>query len=592
MYKNLEAAEKKAVMERSIDTLRIASIFGSEQAKEWVKKTKGIKPIDISAIKDDRVAEAVVKTVIIFLTSSYFVKHPHLALKSRVLGMRSAVRKHSDTFALDYEGFVRTLETMELKKEPQEIKCALYGILSDGIERPFSEKMCEKDVWYLPDIPMSPDRVDPSRKIKTLSFKSMINAENRELLKKYVKHLVLDTRLSLNTIISKRTVIISALNVAGDTAFADYTEKEFGVLVEYLKKNRKNRSQVGRTISELELFARYMINNGTIERSDIFKYHSLTMGNEYEFRETDRNEYVIAQIFNVLDQVKPFFAQIWFLLMFVTGMRKSEATAIRRNCLERDEESGACYVHFYSQKMKKDVVNIIPEALYEMISEYIQQTEPVSDYLFPSPVVEGAPIWSTSITDKLKREFIRLGVKNPDGTPYIFKPHDLRHWMAKQMYEENIPVQFIQEQLHHSSPEMTMAYVEFMNRRKAEKMRKFVDMNGKNSPIAPMDDRTCADDWHYADYVSKNMNVTVLPNGVCARPKKLGPCGSANSCLTCPEFRTSKEDLQTHKDHLERLDAFIETAVKNGWADQAEESRVVREHLVRIIHALEESGGV
>ena len=183
-------------------------------------------------------------------------------------------------------------------------------------------------------------------------------------------------------------------------------------------------------------------------------------------------------------------------------------------------------------------------------------------------------------------------VKNADGTPYVFKPHDLRHWMAKQMYDENIPAQFIQEQLHHASPEMTMAYVEFMNRRKAEKMRKFVDMNGKESPIAPMDDRKCADDWHYADYVSKNMNVTVLPNGLCTRPKKLGPCGSANSCLTCPEFRTSMEDLQTHKDHLERLDVFIRTADKNGWADQAKESRIIREHLKRIICALEENGGV
>lgn len=591
MYKDLEAAKKKAVTERSIDTIRIASIFGSEQAKEWVKKTKGIKPIDISAIKDDRVAEVVVKTMIIFLTSSYSVKNSHHVFKSRVWGMRNALRTHSDTFALDYEDFVRTLEAMELKKEPQESKCVLYGILYNGIERHFSEKVFEKDVWYLPDIPMSPDRIDPSRRLRTLSFKSMSNAGNRELLKKYIKHLFLDTHLSLNTIVSKRTVIISALNVAGDISFADYTRQEFDLLMEYLRKNRKNRLRVGATVYELEKFAKFLINNGTIEKSDIFMYHSFTHGNEYEFRETDRNEYVITQIFRVLDQVRPLYAQIWFLLIFATGMRKSEATSIRRNCLEKDGESGTCYVHFYSQKMKKDVVNIIPAALYEMISEYIRDTEVVSEYLFPSPTIAGSPVWSTSIQEMLKREFVRLGVRNPDGTPYIFKPHDPRHWMAKQMYDEKIPVQFIQEQLHHSSPEMTMAYIEFMNRRKAEKMRKFVDMNGKNSPIVPAADIKCADDWNYADYVSKNMSVTVLPNGVCARPKKLGPCGSANSCLTCQEFRTSREDLQTHKDHLNRLDEFIRTADKNGWTDQAEGSRIIRKHLERIICALEENGG-
>ena len=592
MFKDMEAAIKKAVKERAVDAVRIAALFGSDQAKEWSKKTIKTEPIDISVIEDDRVAEAVVRTVFVFITSSYPVKHTHLACQARIHGMRDAIRRNPDMFAMGYEEFVKYLGTMELKEEPQDARCALYSILYKGIDRRSSGTLFENDIWYLPDIPMSEDRKDPARNFKTMSFKSIANEENRKLLKEYVAHLFMETHLSMNTIVSKKTKIASIMNAVGDAAFPEYSKREFELLIEYLRKNRKNRLQVGATIYELERFAKFLINNGTIEGSDIFMYHSFTQGNEYEFRETDRNEYVITQIFNVLDQVEPPYAQIWFLLIFTTGMRMSEATVVRRNCLERDGKSGACYIHFYSQKMKKDVVNIIPEALYEMISEYIRDMEPVSDYLFPSPVVTGAPVWSTSVRDIIRREFARLGVKNADGTPYVFKPHDLRHWMAKQMYDENIPAQFIQEQLHHASPEMTMAYVEFMNRRKAEKMRKFVDMNGKESPIAPMDDRKCADDWHYADYVSKNMNVTVLPNGLCTRPKKLGPCGSANSCLTCPEFRTSMEDLQTHKDHLERLDVFIRTADKNGWADQAKESRIIREHLKRIICALEENGGV
>lgn len=591
MYKDKEAAIQAAVKTRSIDPVCVAAAFGCASAREWAKTTGEVFDIDLSVIKDDRVAAAVVKAVFGFFRDEAAVKNPNAAYNRKVRGMKCALRENQEMFAMGYDDFVVALASMDVSKEKQDTKTALYAILYNGIDMTRSEAVFRLDVWFIANLPLSKDRVNPASYHRTLSFSSIENKTNKDLIKKYIRYLFEDTHNSVGTIIGKKGRIASMLNAVGDIPYPEYTEKEFDKLVGHLKETKKDKNQVGVAVQELERFTRFLINNGLMESSELFKYHSLTLGIQYEFRETDRNEYIIVQIFNVLDQVKPASVQIWFLLMFTTGMRISEASAMRRDCLEKNAGTGACFVHFYSQKMKKEVVNVIPEALYEMISEYIAETKAVNGYLFPSPIMAGHPMESSSFRAILNREFKRLGIRNPDGTQYVFKAHDLRHWMAKQMYDENIPVQFIQEQLHHASPEMTMAYVEFLNRRKAEKMRVFVDMNGKNSPLVPMDNKKYADDWHYADYVSRNMNVTVLPNGLCARPKKLGRCGSANSCLTCSEFRTSKEDLPKHKDHLARLDAFIEAADKNGWEDQAEESRAIREHLVRIICALEDKGG-
>ena len=157
--------------------------------------------------------------------------------------------------------------------------------------------------------------------------------------------------------------------------------------------------------------------------------------------------------------------------------------------------------------------------------------------------------------------------------------------MGSKMREREIPFQYIQRQLHHESPEMTLAYIEYNNKQKIKKMNEFIDVNGDNAPLkstVKLDDEEA-----YAEWTRKFINTQMLPNGVCAKPIKLGKCPHANSCLTCLDFRTSVKDLETHKLHLQRVEEYINFAKKNGWTMQLETNKKTRENLIKIIKKLE-----
>lgn len=449
----------------------------------------------------------------------------------------------------------------------------------------YADDPFECDYWDFDDFTVSPDRRNPTSAHHLINFAAVKDTQNRRFLKEYIRHLIQETSEAVNTVLGKQQRLRAMLNSV-DVPFENWGTTEMEQMIRYLRKKRKNGRYIGSDVMIIEHFAQYLVEHDLVPENVVLPYHELTLGFRYEFRETNRDAYLIAQIFSVLDKVRPSWAMLWFLLIFTTGMRKSEASAIQRDCLEAGE-NGLYYVRFYNQKMKKYVTNRIPLGLFSMLAEYVQTLPVGCRYMFPSPRKKGAPVQAASFCEILNWEFARLGVKNADGTPYRFKAHDLRHWIAKRMYEEDIPVQFIQEQLHHTSPEMTMAYVEFLNKAKAAKMKRFVDSNGNRIPAAAPTGGIS--EQEYAEYVQKNMNLRILPNGLCARPKALGHCASANSCLVCQEFRTEAKDLPKHREHLKRLDAFIASAEQYGWDEQAEESRNIREHLVRIINALEEA---
>jgi hypothetical protein len=68
-----------------------------------------------------------------------------------------------------------------------------------------------------------------------------------------------------------------------------------------------------------------------------------------------------------------------------------------------------------------------------------------------------------------------------------------------------------------------------------------------------------------------------LPNGYCGRPRQQ-ECPHPNACLTCPDFQTTPEFLDVHR----------QQATINGQFRLAENLRRVQDSLERIIPALEQ----
>ena len=205
-----------------------------------------------------------------------------------------------------------------------------------------------------------------------------------------------------------------------------------------------------------------------------------------------------------------------------------------------------------------------------MIEEQRSAVPKDTEWLFPGQRMK-RPRGSSTFVSCFKKELQRFNIKNSDGTPCNFTPHSFRHLMAVRMRNEDIPFQYIQEQLHHESPEMTLAYTEFLDRQKIAKMKHFVNANGDETPIAAS--ITAVDDEEYAEHLRKYINAQILPNGLCDRPVKLGKCKHNNACLRCKDFRTSEDFLDVHEEQLKQTERYIAIADQNGWIVQADDAR-------------------
>jgi hypothetical protein len=96
-----------------------------------------------------------------------------------------------------------------------------------------------------------------------------------------------------------------------------------------------------------------------------------------------------------------------------------------------------------------------------------------------------------------------------------------------------------------------------------------------------------------AEWVKHNLSRVrdSLPNGYCGRP----PSRTArpNACLTCPDFQTTPEFLDVHRQQATANRKLIARADANGQFRLAENLRQVQaslDHIIPSLEALEETG--
>lgn len=446
--------------------------------------------------------------------------------------------------------------------------------------RPFSG-----DIIYLDDFQIAPERINDTTHRSKLYLSLIRNQENKKLVQQYVKYLLLSTDLSISTIDGVICSLTTILNFS-EKPYIEWTPQDAEQVVSELQLKEYTRTTLAVKMIVYYKFAEYLLLHDVIKDDPLKKYHDLTKEGPYHYKATAEDRYVIVQIFNVLDKLSEIWMAICFLIIYCTGMRISEACGIKKNCLEAPENNpGHYFIRFYQKKMKKDVFNTIPPALYNLIADYRTTLPEETDYLFPGKR-PSHPFQASTFSDNLNDEFLALGVKETDGQPYHFTAHSFRHLMAVRMHDEDIPFQYIQEQLHHGSPEMTMAYVEFLDRQKIAQMKAFIDNNGDLAPVGETGIRI-ADDAEYAEYMRKFINAQMLSDGICNRPVKLGKCPHCNACLSCNEWRTSVEFLDIHKNHLARIRAYVKAAKEQGWIMQLHEAEQTEKQLSKVITSLE-----
>lgn len=480
---------------------------------------------------------------------------------------------------------IKTLLDIDINELPQKFTRTIAHKTFINVLLKFLDRYYDKsngfdlDEWDLNNFKLSKERLNESRFRTNIKFDKIKFDTNKRLVKKYIWHLLVNTDIvfgTIDNILSKLSVV---LNYFENKPLNQITRDDVISFYEWLEKTYTRGVMYNEFIYRSIALFEYLELQNYIDTT-YFNIQDTKKNITYKHKETSVDKYVINQIFNILNKVEINLSLI-FLTIYCTGMRVSEACQIKRQCLGKTNNS--FFITFYSQKMKKDVTNVIPESLYKLLDLYRKSIPKNQENLFIS--ITGTAFQAGTFSEKLKEVFLEHDIKNADGSNYIFKAHDYRHTMGAKMMDRNIPFQFIQEQLHHESPEMTVSYIEYTNKKKIRKMNEFIDIKGEDAPIKVK--TKLSDDEAYAEYMRSYINAQILPNGVCAKPVKLGKCPHANSCLNCSEFRTSLADLSIHKAQLYKVNEYIQIAEENSWIMQVESNKIIKQNLEKIIAKLE-----
>ena len=164
--------------------------------------------------------------------------------------------------------------------------------------------------------------------------------------------------------------------------------------------------------------------------------------------------------------------------------------------------------------------------------------------------------------------------------------HQFRHTFATRLINSGLEQYVVQQLLTHASPRMTARYAQIHDHTVRDAFERYcaqrVNTAGEHLGYDP--DASTAD----AEWVKHNMARIrdSLPNGYCGRPPQQD-CPHPNACLTCPDFQTTPEFLDIHRQQAKTNRKLIARAEANGQFRLVDNLRQVQASLERIIPALE-----
>lgn len=485
-----------------------------------------------------------------------------------------------DELASNYEEYLKVLDVFINRN----MKATLKRIYNTLYSKNDNRQGFKRDIWIIGEtFVLSNERLNKTGTDKSIDFRSILNVENRELVKLYIEYLFSLTDLGVSSIMSTISNCKKFCDFLKEKVITNISREDILNYFEYLNCDNLSNATFNTNISRIKLFLEYLnIKNKNII-AEIYNSDFKTTHKKKKISAVD--ESVINQIFNILDKI-PRKLSIMYLISYCTGMRVSEICGLKTNCLYI--ENSVFFIKFRSQKMRKEVTNPIPESLYLLIKDLIKEISNLDyeeTYLFSAPTKRNYPCSTKYYTENMRQALEPFKIKCGDGTLYKYKVHDYRHSLATNMVELEIPISIIQKILHHESVEMSLSYAEVSDNHKIKKFKEFINIKGELAPLPSI--RVSEDELITAEWIRQNINAQALPNGYCGMPIKLGKCPHANSCLTCDLFRTNIEHLNIHKEQLIKTEIIIKKCEENNWIPQLETNKEIKKNLLKIIEQLE-----
>lgn len=451
----------------------------------------------------------------------------------------------------------------------------------DEIYRKVSNKT--PDLWDIEKFNISKHRINSSNMIKALNFYNIDNEDNKEIIKRYIKYLILDTQTSLSFIQSKIGDIKKFFKFFKNKTLQQISRINIEEYKSYLLNSNIQDTTYNRHLLSVRGLMEYCVKNGELIKCNIYTEYDL-LNTSFRLKGRTVEKYVIDQILNNIESIPKDYS-IMYLMLYCTGMRISEICQLNVDCLKKD--SKGFYIVYYQQKMKKEVSNPIPENLYRLMLEQkediIKRLGNDQKYLFCKD--DGTPILSNTFRAKMKSIFKSLDIRTSEGNLYNFRPHEYRHTFATNLLDRNVPFAVIQKLLHHKSPEMSLNYVEITGKRRKNKYIEFIDILG-NKTTSLFDKEYDFNKLYEVQWLKKELRSQALPNGYCTLPTGLGKCPYSNKCLSCSNFKTTPGHINILMKQLSRINYLIECLEKENNEEFIKNNIEIKNRLESIINSI------
>ena len=313
-------------------------------------------------------------------------------------------------------------------------------------------------------------------------------------------------------------------------------------------------------------------------------------GRGYELKVKERSvpEEVVEQLFEAAKrgQLPDLYKRLIIIARY-TGMRAGDLHSLAYDCLAIDpDDDRFMLLTFFQSKVKTwNTKPLLKEdAAHALVIETIREQQVCAQntrgakpkYLFGERVGDAEkPLRHGSTREALSIWCRNNGIQDKAGEPFVFRWHGFRHFYGTELALLGHDIAFIQMELGHASPEMSMVYVNLRLRLKKKAVLekgtgRFIDIKGQ------------VDEKLVDLAVRRDAALIVdVPGGSCTMPAQIGEwCEHNRACLTCAHFRADVEQIgffETEKralsENVERLRAEADAFEATGRAKSAEIGR-------------------
>lgn len=449
----------------------------------------------------------------------------------------------------------------------------------------------DKDIWKAEN---SDINYVLSHEGNILNF-GLINSHNfRELLKKYIKLKLIDTRqIEFST--AKQYVRDIAVfcnyysNKYSKDDFNSLTRDNVEGFLSFLKNHlQKTQGSIDKTLSHTKIFLEDL-ERYNWRAATAISVSKLIYTEDYYRKKPFKSESVkfIPDVIweQLLQHIEKLPSDLVPLIIILeaTGLRISDALELDFGCLIHNESGWWVRTDIKKVKKKHHLIPITDEVASVMLSqiEIVKRNSTTANNPYNLIFTrfcgkrKGLPYSQRVMTDWLNRIAKRYSISDQNGEIYKFNLHAFRHRYGVNLINNGMNILHVQKLMAHASPEMTLVYARILDttlRKEWEIAREkgAVRLDPSGKVINANFEQQAEENGLEIEWIRHNIDSIRLDHGFCIKSPKLN-CEFLNHSLeqpciknNCRSFHVDNTFLPYYQEQIAKMESDIKIYKETG----------------------------